>query len=426
MKRTNSFVLFGRAFKNARNDFWVSIQVLFVLTLLLAILFYFVEHTAQPQEYANFWNAFVWAITRYIGDPGHFAGNGPITLIGRYIDTIIGLLKILVFAVPAGLVANGFRKAMEDEKRKKTLEEYGAKILKSFKRKQDRRTCYRIVPRFVSVADIQVAHKIDTKGILDAVEFNPSFRLRNLASAQNITERPQDRLVIELFPTVKDITYGCKIDRNSKVTIVSTSSSSEAGIGHFAYYLALFGGFNYISKEIEPDPENPVSYYLLDEAHQSESQQAFLTDLQALTEGEDKWALFMLSASGADEPSYPTTFHFIHKVNQRLGTPPTTVLNEEQFQTLYRESSAMLEQEFELTSEQDQCYRPVAEKNIALQIGGGTDRNAFTLRVAYSVTVWDQRHISIARNLSKTIKRILEPNVPLEKDNAWKEAGIGF
>lgn len=426
MKRTNSFVLFGRAFKNARNDFWVSIQVLFILTFLLAILFYFVEHTAQPQEYANFWNAFVWAITRYIGDPGHFAGNGPITLIGRYIDTIIGLLKILVFAVPAGLVANGFRKAMEDEKRKKTLEEYGAKILKSFKRKQDRCTYYRIVPRFVSVADIQVAHKIDTKGILDAVEFNPAFRLRNLASAQNITERPQDRLVVELFPAVEGITYGCKIDRNSKVTIVSTSSTSEAGIGHFAYYLALFGGFNYISKEIEPDPENPVSYYLLDEAHQSESQQAFLTDLKALTEGEDKWALFMLSASGADEPSYPTTFHFIHKVNQRLGTPPTTVLNEEQFQTLYRESSAMLEQEFKLTSDQDQCYRPVAEKNIALQIGGGTDRNAFTLRVAYSVTVWDQRHIAIARKLSETIKSILEPNLSFVEDNAWKEAGIGF
>ena len=35
MKRTNSFVLFGRAFKNAKNDFWVSIQVLFVATVIL-------------------------------------------------------------------------------------------------------------------------------------------------------------------------------------------------------------------------------------------------------------------------------------------------------------------------------------------------------------------------------------------------------
>ena len=117
MKRTSSFVLFGRAFKNAQNDFWVSIQVLFWVTIVLTIVFYFVEHSAQPEEYSNPWDAFVWAITRYIGDPGHFAGKGPITLTGRYIDTFIGILKILIFAVPAGLVANGFKKAMDDDKR---------------------------------------------------------------------------------------------------------------------------------------------------------------------------------------------------------------------------------------------------------------------------------------------------------------------
>lgn len=40
----------------------------------------------------------------------------------------------------------------------------------------------------------------------------------------------------------QETSYGCKIDRGSDVTIVSTSSVSEAGIGHFAYYLALYGG----------------------------------------------------------------------------------------------------------------------------------------------------------------------------------------
>lgn len=134
MKKTNAFVLFGRAFKNAKKDFWVSIQVLLVATVVLAMLFYFVEHTAQPEEYKNPWDAFVWAITRYIGDPGKFAGKGPITLTGRYIDTFIGILKILIFAVPAGLVANGFRKAMEDEKRKMKLIGYSERLKKAFKR----------------------------------------------------------------------------------------------------------------------------------------------------------------------------------------------------------------------------------------------------------------------------------------------------
>ena len=49
MKKTNSFVLFGRAFKNAKKDFWVSIQVLFVATIILALIFYFVEHTAHTR-----------------------------------------------------------------------------------------------------------------------------------------------------------------------------------------------------------------------------------------------------------------------------------------------------------------------------------------------------------------------------------------
>ena len=106
MKKTNSFILFGRAFKNAKSDFWVSIQVLLVVTVILTIVFYLAEHRAQPEEYRTPLDALVWAATRYIGDPGNFAGNGPVTLIGRYVDTIIGIMDILIFAVPAGLVAN--------------------------------------------------------------------------------------------------------------------------------------------------------------------------------------------------------------------------------------------------------------------------------------------------------------------------------
>jgi voltage-gated potassium channel len=118
-KRTNAFVLFGKAFINAKKDFWVSIQVLLFVSIGLALLFWWVEGIAQPDIYggvSGLFQSFVWTITRYIGDPGHFAGDGPITLSGRFIDTFIGILKILIFAVPAGLVANGFRKAMKDDK----------------------------------------------------------------------------------------------------------------------------------------------------------------------------------------------------------------------------------------------------------------------------------------------------------------------
>lgn len=61
-KKANSFVLFGRTFLYARKDFWVSIQVLLILTIIVAIVFFFVEHTAQPEEYKNPWEAFVWQL----------------------------------------------------------------------------------------------------------------------------------------------------------------------------------------------------------------------------------------------------------------------------------------------------------------------------------------------------------------------------
>ena len=426
MKRTNSFVLFGRAFKNAKNDFWVSIQVLLVATFVLALLFYFVEHTAQPEEYKNPWDAFVWAITRYIGDPGHFAGKGPITLTGRYIDTFIGILKILIFAVPAGLVANGFRKAMEDDKRKRKLVDFGERMRKAFARKQCRFTRYKVVPRYLSIVDIQVKQRMDTKDILDTIDFCKDFRLRNLASTQNIIEHPQDRLIVEHFPLEGQTSYGCKIDRGSDITIVSTSSTSEAGIGHFSYYLALYGGFNYISKEIEQNPDNPRSYYLIDDEKAEPEIEEFMKDVRQLTRGEEKWAIFMLSASGGDEPIHPTQFHFIHNVQKKLEVQPTTVLHEGLFIGLYDELAKMLEEEFQLKSDLDEYYLPVGKKNIAMQIGGGKDMNAFTLRTAYSVTEWDQRNIAILRKMAEIIKTQLEPSKPFEENKIWKEAGIGF
>jgi voltage-gated potassium channel len=368
----------------------------------------------------------VWAITRYIGDPGHFAGKGPATLIGRYIDTIIGILKILIFAVPAGLVANGFRKAMEDDKRKRQLTVFSERLRKAFRRKQCRYTRYKVVPRYVSVVDIEAMQRMTTKDILDTVDFSKDFRLRNLASTQSLSEHPQDRLIVEHFSLEGQTSYGCKIDRGSNVTIVSTSSVSEAGIGNFSYYLAQFGGFNYISKEFEQNPDEPRSYYIVGDEHGEPQLEDFLNDLKELTRGEDKWAVMMLSASGADEPLHPTQFHFVHQVQKKLEIQPTTAIQEEKFIQMYQLLSQMLEEEFQLNSDLDELYLPVGKKNIAMQIGGGKECNAFTLRTAFSVTEWDDRYIAIVRRIAEIINLQIGTGKAIEEDKAWKENAMGF
>lgn len=434
MKRTNSFVLFGRAFKNAKNDFWVSIQVLLVATFVLALLFYFVEHTAQPEEYKNPWDAFVWAITRYIGDPGKFAGKGPITLTGRYIDTFIGILKILIFAVPAGLVANGFRQAMADEKRKRHLEECRMKIRKSFRRILNKKTQYRVIPRRMPIITLQAKKGMNEKDIIDTVTKYDEFCLRNLATSQTAAEHPQDRLVIEMLPLdlqtvdgfdIVRTSYGVKINRNSNVTIISPTAASENSIGHFAYYLAQFGGFNYVSREFITDVDEPISYYTID-GKENEWELPlidFVNDIKAMSLSNEKWNIVLVSSDNI----YDTQFHFVHRANEKSGLSQTT-LDEERFNELYSAMAEKMHEEFEYLSDLDEKYRPVGKKNIGVITGGGTTNNAFTLRVSYSVTTWTDSALPIVVEIAKAIKLHLEApeRNQFEELPSWKLKGCGY
>jgi len=434
MKRTNSFVLFGRAFKNAKNDFWVSIQVLLVATVVLALLFYIVEHTAQPEEYKNPWDAFVWAITRYIGDPGKFAGKGPVTLTGRYIDTFIGILKILIFAVPAGLVANGFRKAMEDDKRKRHLEECREKIRKSFRRILNKKTQYRAITRKMPIITLQAKKGMIEKDIIDTVTKFDEFRLRNLAGSQTASEHPQDRLVIEMLPLdqktvdgfdIERTNYGIRIDRGSNVNIIAPSAAGENSIGHFAYYLSQFGGFNYVSKEFVTDVDEPVSYYTIDgkENEWEQPLKDFVIDIKNMSSDKEKWNIILVSSDNV----YDTQFHFVHRGNEKSELEYTT-LDEEKFTALYSAFSAKMQEAFEYLSDLDEKYRPVGKKNIGIITGGGTKNNAFTLRISYSVTTWSDTPVPIIVEMAKVIKQHLETQErsTFEELPSWKQKGCGY
>jgi voltage-gated potassium channel len=227
---------------------FISLQFLVIVTLMLSFVLFFYEHAAQPDVYNNGITSVVWAFAQYIGDPGGFADTPPITLVGRIIACIIGLLGIALFAVPAGLVGAGFSEAMGKELHTEEIKKNITKLKAAFERKLDRPTGFQVVPQHLSICDIQAKMGMKTDDIFDAVETADCFRLINLAVTQPIDEHPQDKLAVEHFLVNRP--YGCCIDRNSKITIVSPSSLADPCIGNFSYYLALIGGFNYISREL--------------------------------------------------------------------------------------------------------------------------------------------------------------------------------
>ena len=204
------------------------------INLLLSIMLYHIETSNTGMQFKSYIDVFIWSMMLYLDVPWKYNDFIPVTDYGKIIYFVIAVLKIIIYAIPTGILAGLLIKYLENRQK---FEEY---------------TYWRTVPRYLSMTDLQIKLGIGADKIIETVDFSQKsnkeirYRLRNLADTLNIQHRPQDRLVVEQFPINK--VYGCFINRNSNVTIVSTSSVEAAATGTFAFYLAMVGGVNYVSK----------------------------------------------------------------------------------------------------------------------------------------------------------------------------------
>ena len=408
-----AFNVLSRAMRAKKDEMWVSVQFLTIVTLILSFVLFFVEHEAQPEVYNNGWKSVLWAFAQYIGDPGGFADTPPITITGRIIACIIGVLGIAIFAVPAGLIGSAFSEVMEKDERKEKSEGWAERLHLAFERKLDRPTGFQIVPRYVSIVEIQARLGLKEDEILDAVAISDKFRLINLSSTATPEERVTDLLAVEHFPV--NTVYGQYIDRHSKVTIFSPSNIVDPIIGWWAYYLAKIGGFNYVSREVgETRPYNSFYLYKNDGTIGREE---CMADLNRLVDNEEKWVFTILAASGGSEPAYPTQFHFAYgakKGDETYDDPNITLNDIPSFDALYKEFAALLETDYSLSADRQRYHTNANAAYFARHLEHKV--NAVALRVAWSVTARDTRAIQIAQTLAQTINRNINhtdnPDVP--------------
>ena len=423
-----SFRLLQEAISSKSKEMFISLQFLVIVTLMLSFVLFFYEHAAQPDVYNNGITSVVWAFAQYIGDPGGFADTPPVTFIGRIIACIIGLLGIALFAVPAGLVGAGFSEAMGKELHAEETAKNIAKLKAAFERKLDRPTGFQVVPQHLSICDIQAKMGMKIDDILDAVEKADCFRLINLAATQPIDEHPHDKLAVEHFLVNRP--YGCCIDRHSKITIVSPSSLADPCIGNFSYYLALIGGFNYISRELgELRPYR--SYYSFADRHNHEQNlPLYMNDLEQLTSREGSWTVTPLVASGANEPTYPTIFHFSAggaKGDERFEGENLIVEDMEAYRAFYEDITSVLSEKFSMDSDH-QRYHNVATPNLFARkfAENKGSRNNVVLRIAWSACLWDSRRIAIAKTIADVLNRHFESDKEKNPSSDLKIKKFGY
>lgn len=487
---SNSFKLFWNAVKGSWPDIWVSLQVIVAITLVLAIIFYIAECTAQPEEYGSvkgFFQSIAWALLRYIGDPGKFAQVGPVTVVGRIVAMLIGILGILIFAIPAGVIGARFRNAIDSDKRNDKLNDFRKRMTKSFRRVANKslRTYLdslpdkggkkfsklNFVPLHRTISRMQVRQGMDIKDVMDVCAKFDEFRLKNLAQALPDDESSADRFVVEHFPINRK--YGYFINRGSKVTIFSTSSATELGSGWFSYYLAKFGGFNYLSKDLNADPDELDSFFnmsdyplcdkkTLDEWNKEtekekktpeigdgfnvltskkdalkllkkkqEARDEFFNDLRAVLVDEDSWLIEFNGIDAIKENHFQIVFSDANKDQSKSG-----VINQEKYQELFNTLSQLVEKELELKSEMRPARYPLNKKNLAFflrkEIDGNrvinNEFNAFALRVSFKFINLDSRKLILAYLASRVISEKLDDNRGMQDydQKDFETTGFGY
>jgi voltage-gated potassium channel len=241
-----AFNILSRAIRAKKQEMIVSLQFLTIVTLILSFILFFVEHEVQPEVYNNGWKSVVWAFAQYIGDPGNFADTPPITLIGRLIACVIGILGIAIFAVPAGLIGSAFTEVMGEDSKSEELKNNAYRINEFMLVKSIKRAGVFFPAKNISMGDLQYELGLSDTEIIKAVSNSKNLRLKNLAAA--ISTGPKtDMIVVNQF-YVNNI-YGCHVDRNSSVTIVNPLGRGDNGLSFFDWHLAKLGGFNYVANE---------------------------------------------------------------------------------------------------------------------------------------------------------------------------------
>ena len=459
---------FRNAFRATRSEAAVSLLVLLCVTLIFTLILWLAESAQNPNY--NFGEALVWVVVKYVEDPAEVT-IAPATVFGQVIGTMVGILGIAIFAVPAGLLGSGLLDAMAEEKKQKKIDKNSILLHKRFRRiaqstsfyinNQGYKVSYKGVPRYLSLPYIIMKTGMNDDEIFDVVNNCPDMRLMttSLSSEANL----KDDLVVVNFPLNNE--YGCCLDRESDVTIVAPVSLTEIGTGNFAFSLAAMGGFNYVSKELSPNPDDPFGFYSMrksnldlitgedDDVKENVESQAlhFMSDLKDLKDrserkGRKHWFIFLM----ATRRSYADQIYMWRLATDKAQALPTQLKGTVRYGSTVMESDEQKLQQFyaavrdavgsydvtvagtsrkiAVSIDNSDVFKSVSPSNIMCRMGGGSTCNALTLRVCYEILIQSPKYLNIAKEIADALKNVVEPDreIPAAAKKCYLNEGEGY
>lgn len=118
--------IIGKVLSNKKEELLISIMAIFIILIISSALMYYVEKDYQPNTFSSILSTMWWGVVTLTT-----VGYGdvyPISPLGKLISSLIAILGIGLFALPAGILASGFSEEMQKEKRPQKCPHCGKEI----------------------------------------------------------------------------------------------------------------------------------------------------------------------------------------------------------------------------------------------------------------------------------------------------------
>ena len=155
-----------------------------------------------------------------------------------------------------------------------------------------------------------------------------------------------------------------------------------------------------------------------------------MTDLRQLTSKPKSWCWTIMAASGSNEPEFPEQFHFEYggrKGEESYDGENLLVKDIKTLQAIYQDCEEILLRKYNYKCDRQRYHNTNSPKNFARRL---PEVNTCILRIAWSVTCWNYRHIQIAQTLAELFNKHIygiteyQPSEQLKKELTRK--AIGF
>ncbi|MDD3858937.1 MAG: ion transporter [Bacteroidales bacterium] len=243
--------LLQRSVLNKKNELLISLQVIFILVILLSIGLYYSENRVPASPFSSIFESFLWSISKFIGGIGGYGLYDPVTSAGKLLATLNGILGIAIFALPAGIIASGFVDEIGEVNKKKEIENNKNRINKYFDRNYSSKASLdgkKTHIRYMGLDSIQAATLLTEQEIFNVLRNTNTFRFRSMKSST--TSLFNDMKIVERF--FVNTSYGYKKkNENSNIHLVCPLGNVERGISHFAYTISELLECNYYIRELE-------------------------------------------------------------------------------------------------------------------------------------------------------------------------------